>query len=120
MNWPRSACIETLYTEIPFSERLAAEVCRRVGSPRLKVLYDVYHMQLNEGNLYNTIAEYADIIGHVHVADCPGRHEPGTGEIHYPRIYRALEEHGYTGIVGYELVPQTTTAAAVRAIMSIV
>ncbi|MGI6546584.1 MAG: TIM barrel protein [Fastidiosipilaceae bacterium] len=100
--------------------QMAAELCRMVDSPKLKILFDAYHMQLNEGNLCNNIESYVDIIGHVHVADCPGRHEPGTGEIHYPRVYRALEEHGYKGIVGYELFPETTTAAAVKAIMSVV
>lgn len=99
---------------------MAAEMCRLIDSPRLKILYDVYHMQLNEGNLCNNIAKYADVIGHVHVADCPGRHEPGTGEIHYPRIYRALEEAGYDRYVGYELFPETSTEVAVKAIMSIV
>lgn len=100
--------------------QMAAELCRIVDSPRLKILYDVYHMQLNEGNICNNIANYIDVLGHVHVADCPGRHEPGTGEIYYPRVYQALEENGYQGIVGYELFPATTTAEAVKAIMSIV
>lgn len=98
----------------------AAELCQRVGSKRLKLLYDVYHMQWNEGHLCETIRTYASWMGHVHVADCPGRHEPGTGEIYYPRIHRALEEIGYQGIVGYELFPKTTTREAVRAIFEIV
>lgn len=99
---------------------VGAEMCRLIGSDRLNILYDVYHMQLNEGNLCNNITRFADVIGHVHVADCPGRHEPGTGEIFYPRIYRALEDSGYNGLIGYELFPKTTTAEAVRAIVSMV
>jgi hypothetical protein len=77
--------------------RTAAEMTRLIGSPRLKILYDVYHMQLNEGNLCNNIREFIDQIGHIHVADAPGRHEPGTGEINYHRIFAVLEDLGYQG-----------------------
>jgi len=93
-----------------------AEICRLIASERLKILYDVYHMQLNEGNICDTLTEYIDQIGHVHVADAPGRHEPGTGEINYPHVIRHLERLGYTGLIGYELFPKTTTEAAVEAI----
>ena len=99
--------------------RTAAELIRLIGSPRLRVLYDVYHMQLNEGCLCGTIARYGDTFGHVHVADAPGRHEPGTGEIAYGRVYAALEAAGYDGLLGYELFPASDTAAAVRAIMGV-
>lgn len=98
--------------------RMAAELTAMVGSPMLKILYDVYHMQLNEGSLCDNIQAYAGQIGHVHVADAPGRHEPGTGEIHYQAVYKCLEDAGYRGLIGYELFPKTTTAAAVRAIMA--
>ena len=84
----------------------------------LKVLYDVYHMQLNEGSLCDHIRAYADQFGHIHVADAPGRHEPGTGEIHYPAVFAALEQAGYRGLIGYELFPKTDTKTAVRAIMA--
>ena len=97
--------------------RMAAEMTRLIGSPMLKVLYDVYHMQLNEGSLCDNIRAYGDQFGHIHIADTPGRHEPGTGEIHYTRILACLEETGYTGLVGFELIPKTTTADAVQAIM---
>ena len=98
--------------------RTAAELTRFIGSPYLKVLYDVYHMQLNEGSLCDHIRAYADQFGHIHVADAPGRHEPGTGEIHYPAVFAALEQAGYRGIIGYELFPKTDTKTAVRAIMA--
>ncbi len=98
--------------------RMAAEMIRLIGSPRLRVLYDAYHMQLNEGGLCDTIRRYADTFGHVHAADAPGRHEPGTGEICYSRVYAALEEAGYRGLVGYELFPLRTTREAVAAIMA--
>ena len=97
--------------------QMAAEMTRLIGSPKLKVLYDVYHMQLNEGSLCDTITKYIDQIGHVHVADAPGRHEPGTGEINYQKVFAHLEEVGYAGKVGFELFPQTSTAEAVKAIM---
>ena len=97
--------------------QMAAEMTRLIGCPQLKVLYDVYHMQLNEGSLCDNIRAHADQLGHVHVADAPGRHEPGTGEINYSNVYRCLEECGYTGRIGYELIPQTSTKEAVAAIM---
>lgn len=99
--------------------RMAAELTRLIGSPMLKVLYDVYHMQLNEGSLCDNIRAYGDQFGHVHVADAPGRHEPGTGEINYPNVIACLEETGYTGLVGFELIPKSTTAEAVKAIMKL-
>ena len=99
--------------------RMAAGVCRAVGSPGLRRLYDVYHMRYDEGNLCGNIAAYGDMIGHVHIADVPGRHEPGTGEIHYPRVLKALKDADYQGIVGCELFPETDTKAAVKAIMAL-
>lgn len=99
--------------------RMAAEMTRLIGSPKLKVLYDVYHMQLSEGGLCDTIRAYGGEFGHVHVADAPGRHEPGTGEISCPRVLACLEEIGYTGLIGFELIPETTTARAVEAIMGL-
>ena len=70
------------------------------------MLYDVYHMQLNEGSLCGHIRAYADQFGHIHVADAPGRHEPGTGEIHYPAVFAALEQAGYRGADRLRAVPQ--------------
>ena len=98
--------------------RMAAEMTRLIGCPRLKVLYDVYHMQLNEGSLCDNIKAYCDQFGHIHVADAPGRHEPGTGEINYHNVFACLEKCGYAGRIGFELFPATTTAEAVKAIMS--
>lgn len=98
--------------------RMAAEMTRLIGHPGLKILYDVYHMQLNEGSLCDNINEFADQFGHVHVADAPGRHEPGTGEINYAKIYECLAKCGYKGLVGYELFPEHDTKTAVKAIMS--
>lgn len=97
--------------------RMAAELTRLVGSPLLKILYDVYHMQLNEGSLCDNIRAYGDQFGHIHVADVPGRHEPGTGEINYHAVFACLEEIGYPGAVGFELIPKRTSAEAARGIM---
>ena len=99
--------------------RMAAEMTRLIGSPKLKVLYDAYHMQLNEGSLCDNIRACGDQFGHIHVADAPGRHEPGTGEINYAKVLSCLEESGYTGLIGFELIPKTTTAEAVKAIMKL-
>ena len=98
--------------------RMAAEMTRLIGSPVLKVLYDVYHMQLNEGSICDNVRAYGDQFGHIHVADAPGRHEPGTGEINYHKVFACLEDCGYQGLVGFELMPETTTKNAVKAIMA--
>lgn len=98
--------------------QMAAEMTRLIGSPMLKILYDVYHMQLNEGSICDNIRAAADQLGHIHVADAPGRHEPGTGEINYHNVFRCLEEAGYQGRIGFELMPKTDTKTAVKAIMA--
>lgn len=99
--------------------QMGAEICRLINSPNLKLLYDVYHMQLNEGSLCDNLTKYIDQIGHIHIADAPGRHEPGTGEINYANVCSCLKELGYKGRLGFELFPKTTTAEAVKAIMAI-
>ena len=98
--------------------RMGAEMTRLINCDKLKLLYDVYHMQLNEGGIIDTLTEYIDQIGHIHVADAPGRHEPGTGEINYSNVFAALEKLGYDYRVGFELFPLTSTAEAVKAIMA--
>ena len=97
--------------------QMAAEITRLINSPYLKILYDVYHMQLNEGSICDTITKYIDQIGHIHVADVPGRHEPGTGEINYSNVYKVLKKLNYQYRVGYELFPLVNAKMAVQAIM---
>lgn len=81
-------------------------LCEMVGSERLKLLYDIYHMQIMEGNIVDTIRKNSKYIGHVHTGGVPGRHElDDTQELHYPAIMRALVEVGYKGFVGQEFVP---------------
>ena len=99
--------------------RIAPEMTRLIGCPDLKILYDVYHMQLNEGSICDNLRAYGDQFGHVHVADAPGRHEPGTGEINYANVFACLASCGYIGLVGFELIPRTSTAEAVKAIMQL-
>lgn len=94
----------------------AGDIIRVIDSPHLKLLYDVYHMQLMEGDLVNTIRKNADIIGYIHIGDVPGRHEPGTGEINYGYLKQVLfDELHYSGIVAFELSPLTTMERCIEA-----
>ncbi|MCL2099110.1 MAG: TIM barrel protein [Oscillospiraceae bacterium] len=97
----------------------AFEICNEVGSPYVKVLYDIYHQQISEGNLIPTIRKYFDLIGHFHVADVPGRHEPGTGEINYANVFRAISDLGYNKCVGLEYSPVSDTAESIRKVAEI-
>ncbi|NOQ19654.1 MAG: TIM barrel protein, partial [Desulfobacterales bacterium] len=74
------------------STREAAELIKSVNSSYIKILYDVYHMQIMEGNIINTLKAYIDVIGYIHIADVPGRHEPGTGEINFSNIMKTLKK----------------------------
>jgi hydroxypyruvate isomerase len=80
-----------------------------VDRPNVKLQYDVFHMQRAEGNLVATLRELAPRIGHMQVADAPGRGEPGTGEINYPYVLDAIEATGYDGWIGLEYNPTTPT-----------
>lgn len=84
----------------------AFEIMRKVDSPFVKVLYDIYHAQIMEGNLVETIRENHSLIAHVHIGDVPGRHEPGTGEINFANVFRALYEVGFEGYAGMEYIPR--------------
>jgi hydroxypyruvate isomerase len=83
----------------------AFEIIRKVGSPFVKILYDLYHVQIMEGNLIATFRENLPAIGHLHIADVPGRNEPGTGEIHFGNVFRAIRDSAYQGFVGMEYIP---------------
>ena len=87
----------------------AVEFVERVGRENVRIQHDFYHMQRMEGNLVANLREHFDHIGHVQIADSPGRGEPGTGEIHYPYVLAALEGLGYDGYVGLEYNPTTET-----------
>lgn len=92
----------------------AFEIAREVGSPNVKVLYDVYHQQITEGNLIANIRENAGLIGHVHIAGVPGRHEPADGEINYHAVLAALKDTGYRGAVGLEYFPTRDAVEGIR------
>lgn len=83
-----------------------AEIVRAAGSPRAKLLFDVYHVAIMNGDVIRRLKQYRDLLGHVHVAGVPGRAELNDAqEIHYPAVMRTLVEIGYTGYVGQEFIP---------------
>ena len=96
------------------------EIVDAVDSPAVELLFDVYHQQVAEGNVLATMTEHVDEIGHVHVADVPGRHEPGEGELHYPNILSTVEDAGYDGGVGFEFWPREDEAQALSSIRELV
>ena len=83
----------------------ALRICREVNSPMVKINWDLYHMQISEGDLCRRLGEGFDQLGYAQVADNPGRNEPGTGEVHFARVLRALHELGYHDYVGLECSP---------------
>jgi hydroxypyruvate isomerase len=89
----------------------AVDIIKDVGSDNLFLQYDIYHMQIMEGDLARTMEKNLKLIAHVQLADNPGRHEPGTGEINYPFLFAHLDRIGYTGWIGCEYKPATTTEA---------
>jgi hydroxypyruvate isomerase len=91
------------------SPRAAFEIQAIVAAPNLKIQYDVYHAQRTEGELAATIQKNLAQIGHVQIADNPGRHQPGTGEINYRFLFNHFDRIGYTGFIGLEYVPEGTT-----------
>jgi len=85
----------------------AAEIVQKVSSERFKLLYDIYHMQIMEGNLIDNIRKYKDVIGHYHTAGVPGRNDlDDQQEIYYPAVMRAIKETGYKGFVAHEFRPK--------------
>jgi hydroxypyruvate isomerase len=88
------------------------ELCKRLDSPNFKLLYDIYHMQINEGDVIRTIRDHHPYFGHYHTAGVPGRHEINeTQELFYPAILQAVAATGYQGYVAQEFIPTGKTAA---------
>ncbi len=81
------------------------EIVKAVGSPHVKVLYDLYHEQRTHGNLIEKLEQNIDEVGLIHIADVPGRHEPGTGEVNYDNVYRKLGELHYNRVIAMEFYP---------------
>ena len=90
------------------------EIIRQVNHPRVKFLYDFYHEQISEGNLISKLEKNIAHVGLIHVADVPGRHEPGTGEINYANIYRKLAQLNYRGYVAMEFEPAGDPVTSLR------
>lgn len=95
--------------------RYTGNLCKVVGSPNLKILYDIWHMQQMEGNMVANLRKYADVLGYIHVGDCPERHEPGTGEINFDKIKHVVcDELGLDIVWGFELDPEISSADCVQ------
>ncbi len=91
------------------------EVCRMVNSPRVKLLYDIYHMQIMEGDIIRTVRDHHAYFAHYHTAGNPGRHElDDTQELNYPPIVRAILATGYQGYLGQEFIPQGDPIAGLK------
>jgi hydroxypyruvate isomerase len=82
-----------------------AEICRRIGSPRLRLLFDTYHMRVMEGDMVKHIERNIDVIAHFHAAGVPGRHEVFSGETNYPFVLKQIGRLGYEGVIGLEYSP---------------
>ncbi len=105
-------CLELLNSRVDHPDYQAdrtawgVEVCKRVGSPRVKLLYDIYHMQVMEGDIIRTIRDNIQWIGHFHTAGNPGRNELGAGqELNYRAIAQAIAATGFNGYLGHEYTP---------------
>ena len=92
----------------------AIRICREVGSTHVKINWDLYHMQISEGDLCGRLRDGIEQVGYLQLADHPGRNEPGTGEIHYARVLREAHALGYRDYVGLECSPATDELTAAR------
>ena len=115
-------CVELLNSKVDHADyqcdstAWGVKMCKLVESPRAKLLYDIYHMQIMEGDLIRNLRDNIDYIGHFHTAGNPGRNDMDeTQEINYPAVMRAISRTGYTGYVGHEFVPRGDTYQAIKA-----
>jgi hydroxypyruvate isomerase len=114
-------CMELLNSKVNHKDYMCdrtpwgVELVKRVGSPRFKLLYDIYHMQIMEGDVIRTIQENKDSIGHYHTGGNPGRHEiDETQELNYPAIVKAILATGYEGYLGQEFIPAREPLASLE------
>ena len=96
------------------------ELVRKVNSPNIRLLFDIYHQQVTEGNIIERLMGNLNVIGHVHVADVPGRHQPGTGELNYGNILDKLRDAGFEGFVGLEFEPTIPSKEAAAAALKLI
>ena len=92
----------------------AIRICEEVASPSVKINWDLYHMQITEGDLCGRLRDGWKQVGYLQLADHPGRNEPGTGEVHYNRVLKAAHDLGYRGFIGLECRPRENELAAAR------
>jgi hydroxypyruvate isomerase len=114
-----TVCMELLNSKVNHKDYMCdhtawgVELCKRVGSERFKLLYDIYHMQIMEGDVIRTLTDNHAFIAHYHTGGVPGRHEIDDGqELYYPAIMRAIKATGYTGFVAQEFVPARNPLAS--------
>ena len=114
-------CVELLNSKVNHPDyqgdrtAFGVAVVKAVGSPRVKLLYDIYHMQIMEGDLIKTIRDQRDHIGHYHTGGVPGRHElDGTQEVNWPAVCRAIVDTGFKGFLAHEFVPTRDPLTSLR------
>ncbi|NJM24359.1 MAG: TIM barrel protein, partial [Bacteroidia bacterium] len=105
-------CMELLNSKVDHADyqcdhtKWGVALCEKLGSGNFKLLYDIYHMQIMEGDVIATVTKYKDYIAHFHTGGVPGRHElDETQELYYPAIMNALIKNGFTGFVSQEFIP---------------
>ena len=95
------------------------ELIKAVDHPHVGLLFDIYHQQITEGDVIRNLTNHIDLVGHIHIADNPGRHEPGTGELDYANIFTAIDETGYDGVVSCEFSPSGDPDEAVEHVVAL-
>ena len=111
-------CLNTLVDHADYfiaSWQEGVSIVREVDSPAVALTFDAYHHQINEGNLISSLTQDIDVVRHIHIADVPGRHEPGTGEINYLNLLTAAKRAGYEGYLGLECVPTVSDVSVALA-----
>lgn len=117
--------LESLNTTVDHADYFIAtwqqgvEIVKEVDSPAVGMLFDIYHQQIAAGNLISDLTQYIDVAGHLHLADVPGRHEPGTGEINFLNVLSAAKRAGYDGYIGLEYIPSGDSRASLKFISEI-
>ena len=116
-----TVCVELLNSKVDHKDyqgdhtAFGVEIVRQVGSPRVKLLYDVYHMQIMEGDVIRTIRENQRWIGHYHTGGVPGRHElDAAQELNWRAVAQAIADTGFTGYVAHEFVPTRDPLTSLR------
>jgi hydroxypyruvate isomerase len=99
------------------SSAITAEIARCVNSENVRVIFDMYHMQVMEGNIIQNITENMDLISHFHSAATPGRNEHHLGELNYPKIIKKIEELGYDGYFGLEYLPSYDSMQSIKDVL---